>query len=275
MGAYLLVDLLALHFWKVSGPVFTIDRPSDSTPALPVIAMAGVNLYLCLRVLHGFRPGEPFRRAWLMIALAAAAQFASGALAQLEWAGAARPMAQIAGGPVRLALLAAAMLSALRILHRFGFWVRPRATDWAVSGIVCLFTLCRLAEARGPSFAGGQAGAMDLIGLPLLSILFLEAMLLRQSVGRMGSGPIARCWTAFLCGIVLTGLAELALWVIPHYSQAWPPAIVESLTVFPTAAVFALAPAYQLIAQRWATRPAGDRGRRLATSPRATSPALP
>lgn len=163
------------------------------------------------------------------------------------------------GGPMRLALLASALLAALRILRRFGFWVRPSATDWAVSGIVCLFTLCRFAEAGGASFAGGRSGPEDwisLAGLPLLCLLFLEAMLLRRSVVRMGNGPVSKCWAAFMCGIFLTGLAELALWVVPHYSHAWPPAMIESLTRFPTAAVFTLAPVYQLMAQRRTTKAA-------------------
>jgi hypothetical protein len=82
-------------------------------------------------------------------------------------------------------------------------------------------------------------------------------MLLRQSVVRMGKGPIARCWAAFVCGVFLTGLAELAIWLVPHYSRA-PLAIVESLARLLTAAAFALAPAYQLAAQRRAIKPAGS-----------------
>jgi hypothetical protein len=222
--------------------------------------MAFVNLYFCMAVLRGFRSHAPLKPAWTLIALAAAVQALSGVVGQfletgsLLWAGSLgrsvgqlRLAAQMAGGPIRLALLAAALLMVLRMLRKFGFWIRPTAMDWAVCGIVCLFAVCRFAET-------GLADWKSLAGLPLLSVLFLEAMLLRQSLHRMGSGLIPKCWAAVMHGIFLTGFTDVALWIVPHFSQAWPPAIIGSLTRFPTAAVFALAPAYQLMAQRRATK---------------------
>lgn len=257
MGVYFAVDLFVLYVWKVSAQVFTIQGPSDSTSGLSVVAMAGVGLYLSMVALRGFQSGTALRPAWMLITLAAAAQALSGISAQvLESAG--RFAAQIVGGPVRLALLAAALPMVLRALRKFGFLVRPSAADWAVFGVVCLFAVCRFAE-------GGVSDWTSLAGLPVLCVLLLEAMLLRRSVLRMGSGPIARCWAAFAYGIFLTVLAEMALWVIPHYSQALPPAIIGSLLRFPTTAVFALGPAYQLMAQRRATEPAVDLRRNLAT----------
>jgi hypothetical protein len=286
LGVYSIVNLLALYLWNAAGQAFSIQSSSDSTSALSVTAMAGVGLWLCLMVMRGFPSGAQLRSAWMLFTLAAAAQTVSGALAQLLgsdwvlnpllWAGHAQPgmtghirlAALIAGGPVRLALLAAAMLPVLRILRKFGFWVRPGATDWAVCGIVCLFTLCRFAEAGAASLTGRQIGMEDwtsLAGLPLLCVLCLEAMLLLQSVVRMGNGPISKCWAALVCGIFLTGLAELAIWLIPHYSRA-PLAIVESLARFLMATIFALAPAYQLAAQRRATKPASRRPEDLAVA---------
>jgi hypothetical protein len=275
LGAYLLADLLALYLWSAAGQAFSIQTTSDSTSALSVTAMAGVGLWLCLVVVRSFPAGAPLRPVWMLITLAAATQAVSGVLAEFlgsDWglnpllrAGHAHPgltghirlAALIGGGPIRLALLAAAMLVVLRILRKSGFGGQPSATDWAVCGIVCVFTLCRFAEA---ALTPRQIGIEDwskLAGLPLLCVLVLQAMLLRQSVIRMGRGPIARCWAAFVGGIFLTGLAELAIWLVPHYTRA-PLAIVESLARFLTAAVFALAPAYQLAAQRRATKPAGS-----------------
>ncbi len=286
LGAYLVVHLFALYIWNSSGRAFSIQATSDGTSSLSVIAMAAVGLWLCVLVLRSFPAGAPLRSAWTLVTLAASAGVASGFVAQflgtnwllnpLAWAGQARSesmeqirhAALVAGGPIRLALLAAAMLAALRVLRRFGFWVRPSATDWAVSGIVCLFTLCRFGEAGAASLAGGQIGFedwMSLAGLPILSVLFLEAMLLRQSVVRMGNGLISKCWAAFMCGIFLTGVGDVALWVVPHYSHGWPLELLESLTAFPTAAVFALAPACLLAAQRRAIKPASDRSEDLAT----------
>ncbi|MGB7760655.1 MAG: hypothetical protein WBL61_12550 [Bryobacteraceae bacterium] len=286
LGAYLIVHLFVLYVWNTTGQVFSIQATSDGSSALSVTAMAAVSLWLCLVVLRSFPAGAPLRRAWMLITLAAGAQAVSGVLAQLlgtdwllnplVWACHARPglidriwrAALIAGGPVRLALLGAGMLAALRVLRKFGFWVRPSAADWAVTSIVYLFTLCRFAEAGAASLSGRPLGIeawTSLAGLPILCVLFLEAMLLRQSVVRMGNGPISLCWAAFMCGIFLTGAGELIGWVIPHYSHAWPLEMIQSLTRFPIAAVFALAPAFQVAAQRRAVKPATDRPEDLAT----------
>jgi len=285
LGAYLIVDLLAVYFWSSAGPVLSIQAPSDSNSTLPVTAMAGVGLWLCLRVLRSFPVGSPLRSAWMLIAFAAAAQAGSGVMAELLgsdwvlnpllWTGSVQPAllahirlgALIAAGPIRLAALAGALLAALRTLRKFGFCGRPSATDWAVCGIACLFSLCRFAEAGAASLAGRETSMQNwisLASLPLLCVLFLEAMLLTQAVLRMGSGPVARCWSAFVWGIFSIGLTELALWLVPHYSRA-PLGMVESLARFLTAAIFALAPAYQLAAQAWAMKMASRAEENLAT----------
>ena len=287
LGAYLIVHLLALYLWNVAGHAFSIQGSTGGTSALSVTAMAAVNLWLCLLVLRSFPAGTPFRPAWMLITFAVAAQAVSGALAQLLgsnwllnpliWGGHARAglidqirrVALIAAGQVQLALLAGGMLVALRILRKHGFWVRPSAADWAVSSIIYLLALCRFVEAGVASLAGRQIGFENwtsLAGLPMLCVLFLEAMLLRRSVVNMGNGLISRCWMAFMCGIFLTGAGELALWVIPHYPHAWPLGMIESLVRFPTAAVFALAPACLLAAQRRAIKPAGEQPKDLATN---------
>ena len=126
---------------------------------------------------------------WLLNPLVWTGHTSEGLIEQI------RHSALIAGGPVRLALLAAAMLKVLRVLEKFGFRVRPSAADWAMSGIVWLFTVCRFAEAGAASLAGRQISAenwISLFELPILCVLFLEAMLLRQSITRMGNGLLTR-----------------------------------------------------------------------------------
>lgn len=278
LGVYLIVHLFVLYLWNAAGQAFSLQGTSDNTSALSVTAMAGVDLWLCLVVLRSFPAGAPLRSTWMLITLASAACAASGVLGQLlgtnwllnplVWAGPAksglieqiRISALIAGGPVRWAILAVAMLAVLRILRKFGFWVRPSATDWAMSGIVCLFALCRFGEAGAASLGGRQIGLdtwISLAGLPILCVLFLEAMLLRQSVARMGNGLVSRGWIALVCGILLTGAGEVALWVIPHYSQTLPLAMFGTLIQLPIATAFALVPACQVAAQRRALKPAG------------------
>jgi hypothetical protein len=279
LGAYATVTLLVLYLWNAAGQVFSIQETSDSTSALSATGMAAVNLWLCLVVLRSFPAGSPLRSTWMLLSFAAAAQAASGVLTDflgtswllnpLVWSeqprsgliGQIRQAALIAGGPIRLALLAAAMLAVLRVLRKYGFPVRAAATDWAVSGIVCMFAFSRLGEACAAAIAGRQIGQADwvsLAGLPILCVLSMEAMLLRRSVARMGKGLIARGWVVLGYGILLTVTGEVVLWVLPHFSQTLPLAMVSALMPLTIGSAFALVPAYQLVAQRRAMRPAGS-----------------
>jgi hypothetical protein len=86
----------------------------------------------------------------------------------------------------------------------------------------------------------------------------MEAMLLRRSVARMGKGLIARGWVVLGYGILLTVTGEVVLWALPHFSQTLPLAMVSALMPLTIGSAFALVPAYQLVAQRRAMRPAGS-----------------
>ena len=279
LGAYVTVSLFVLYLWNAAGQVFAVPGTSDSTAALSVTGMAAVNLWLCLVVWRSFPAGSPLRSTWMLLTLAAAARAASGVVTEFLgtiwllnpawWSEQSksglieqlRRAALLFSGPIRLALLAAAMLAVLRILRKYGFPARPTFGDWAVSGIVCMFTLSRFGEACAASLAGRQISHADWIsmaGLPILCVLSMEAMLLRRSVARMGSGLISRGWVALGYGILLTVAGEVVLWVLPHYSQTLPLAMVCALMPLTIGSLFALVPAYQLVAQRRAMRPAGS-----------------
>ena len=166
LGAYVTVNLFALYLWNAAGQ-FSIQGTSDSTSTLSVTGMAAVDLWLCLVVLRSFPAGSPLRSTWMLLTLAAAAQAASGVLADFLgtiwllnppwWSeqsksgliGQFRQAGLIAGGPIRLVLLSVALLAVLRILRKYGFPVRPAFGDWAASGIVCMFTLARFGEEIG------------------------------------------------------------------------------------------------------------------------------
>jgi hypothetical protein len=279
LGAYVAISLFVLYLWNAAGQVFSIQGTSDSTSALSVTGMAAVELWLCLVVLRSFPAGSPLRSTWMLLTLAAAARAGSGVLTEflgtiwllnpLWWGeqpksgliGQLRQAALLAGGPIRLVLLVAALLAVLRILRKYGFRVLPTFGDWAVSGIVCMFTLARFGEACAASLAGRQISQADwisLAGLPILCVLSMEAMLLRRSVARMGNGLISKGWVVLGYGILLTVAGEVVLWVLPHYSQTLPLAMVCALMPLTIGSAFALVPAYQLAAQRRAMRPAGS-----------------
>jgi hypothetical protein len=285
LGLHLLVQLLVLHLWNSTGRIFAIQGTAVGATALPAAGMAAVALWLCLAVLRSFPAGAPLRSAWMLFTLAAAAKAGSGVLGQLlgtswllnplVWTGHATPgllanaqhFAVLAGGPLRLVLLAAAMLAVLRMLWKFGFWERPSAADQAVFAIFCLFTLCRFSVAGAATVKGSRVGFeewVSLAGLLVLCVLFLEAMLLRQAVGRMGRGPIARVWLALVWGVMLTGAGEAILWAIPYCPQSLMLPGFLALIQLPMAAAFALVPACQVAAQCQAIKPAGSRSQDLA-----------
>lgn len=254
LGAYLISGLLALYLWNTAGRALSFQAPSETTPALSITCMAFAELWLYLVVLRGFPAGAPLRFAWLLLALSAAFRAASGTIAQVfgtSWL-------LSAAGPLQIVLLALGTLVALGILRKFGFWVRPAATDWALGGLVGLFTLCRAGEVIANLPAGTRIGVEDAISVAghlMLFVLFLEAMLLRQSVARMGGGLIAKGWGALACGVFLTGIGDVTVWIMHHYSQT---GLTEMITLFirlMAAGAFLLAPAYQVAAQSRATQP--------------------
>lgn len=288
LGANVLMQLSVLYIWNTAGQVVTLQGTSQSDSGLSAICMAGLNLWLCLAVLRSFPSGAPLRPAWLLMAAAAAAETISGMAAQilgsdwllnpLTWTAhphsgvieQIRLSALIAGGPLRLALLAAAMGPLLRTFRKLGFRARPGAIDWTLPGLFCLFTIGRVIEAAfARSHAIGFEDGVSLAGLPVLCWLFFEAMLLRKSIGRMGNGLIGKAWTVLVYAIVLNGAGEVALWVIPHYSPS--PAVFAALVRLPMGAMFALVPACVLAAQHRATK-GTERAGDLATGAPALAP---
>jgi hypothetical protein len=258
-GAYLLLGLFSLFAWRAVGVVVTIPAPASGAEGLSVAAMAAVQAWLCLLAWRSLERGAPLRRAWLLILLSALAHAAGGVLAEVAGAawffdaariGQIRNVALLLGGPVRMALLAAGLLVALRVLAKFDFTVRPGAAGWAAMAVLMLFTLTRAFEtgvALGRQFtaSGTFLLARDLI----LCLLSVEAVRLWLAAARMGGGPIARCWRAFAVGIFVLGVGEAALWAVGRAAPGWL-AVLGWYVWFPATAAFALAPAHIVAASR-------------------------
>ncbi|HEY1203500.1 MAG: hypothetical protein ABSH46_03130 [Bryobacteraceae bacterium] len=272
-GAYLVLGLFALYVWYSAAQRLSMQTPSAGAEGLSVTGMAAAQAWLCLLVFRSFQRGAPLRRVWLLIMLSAIAHVAGGLIAQAsETAWLLNPLVPlgsteqlhrtglILSGPVQMALLAAGLLAALRVLRRFGFGVRPKAIGWAVAGILILFALTRFGETAGKQFTADSA--ISLIRTLLLCVLSVEALFLWLSAVRMGRGLIAKCWRAFAIGIFVIGFGEAALWALGRYFPGWLVATLDWYVWFPAAAVFALAPAHCVAAVRRATgrvtRPSSD-----------------
>jgi len=285
LGGNLLVHLFLLYVWNAAGQVVSIQGTTDSTNAFSVTIMAGLALWLHFVVIRSFPSGSPLRSTWCWLTVAAAAATAAGLFGQflgsdwllnpLTWTarprtgliGQIRLTALIAGGPLRLIVLAAAMRPLLRTLRRFHFQARPNAIEWIVPGIFCLFTAGRLVE-TGSGWLGSHPvrteDCVALAGLPVLCLLFFQGVLLRKSLSRMGTGLIARGWIALECAILASGAGEIILWVIPHFWPA-PPAAISTLIHLPITAAFALVPALTLAAQHRAMQSAAQHPENLPT----------
>jgi hypothetical protein len=252
-GAYLCLGLFTFYVWTHAAPTLSMQPSPGDTEALSITGMAAAQAWLCLLALRSFQPGAPLRRAWFLIMLSAATHVVGGLFGQVPGtASQIHRIAPLLSGPVQMGLLAAGLLVALRTLWKFGFWARPKATGWAVAGILILFTLSRPA-----------GDSISLARNLLVCVLSVEALFLWLSAARMGRGLIAKCWRAFAIGIFAIGFGEAALWVIGSYFPAWLVAALEWYVWFPAAAAFALAPARSVAAVRRATgrvtQPASDR----------------
>jgi hypothetical protein len=272
-GTYLCLGAFALYVWCHASPAFSVQAAPGGAEALSVIGMAAVQAWFCVLALRAFEAGAPLRRAWLLIMLSAATHVAGGLFSQaaslpnslaLGSADQIRRLALLLSGPVQMALLAAGLLVALRVLWRLRIWVRPKATGWAVAGILVMFTLTRFAAT-----AAGQLTADTVISLArslLLCVLSVEALFLWLSAARMGRGPIAKCWRAFAIGIFVIGLGEAAMWAVGGYFPDWLMAALEWYVWFPAVAIFALAPAHTVAAVRRATGRAASSSSALPVS---------
>jgi hypothetical protein len=83
---------------------------------------------------------------------------------------------------------------------------------------------------------------------PLLSLLLIEAILVRRSVIRMGQGLVAKCWGMFVLAIVITSVGDAAIWASNHNLLSVSMTALSWYIWFIAAAAFTSAPAYQLAA---------------------------
>jgi hypothetical protein len=92
--------------------------------------------------------------------------------------------------------------------------------------------------------------AVVLVNIPLLSLLLIEAVLVRRFSLRMGGGLIAQCWGAFTAAILVTFVGDVAVWLFAHGPVPVPLNATSWYVWFLASAAYALAPAYQVEACR-------------------------
>ena len=214
-----------------------------------------------------FDSDEPMRLAWGMIACAALARlagvvlraFSDGHLPWGEWHQFNMPLGGlfanlsqlglVIGGPLSMAFLAFGLGRVLGIQRRFRLVSSLTRGDQALLFLVVAFSISQVAINLPLLVNHPSLGTMLLwLSDPLLSLLLIEAILVRRSVIRMGQGLVAKCWGMFVLAIVITSVGDAAIWASNHgLLPEWMNALSWYIW-FVAAAAFASAPAYQLAA---------------------------
>ena len=264
-ASYLVVGLVVFVVWQIAGNNAWIEEFFRVPGALLLVWLAAVGFLFSVRVYSGFFPGEPMRRAWQLIALAAGSELAGSILIQVfgtesrlnpltYFAGGAEqvPVLRSAGtffdGPCRFALLATALFLVLRLYRQSGFLGRYTALDWVALAAFGAYVARAAAEVvvamqRGKPFSPAQI--LNFPADPLLWVLLAQALRLLRSVQQMGAGWISKCYVAFSVGIFLTLVGDVTIWATNWGYLPWPWSALGWYVWIPAAVAFALAPVYQ------------------------------
>jgi hypothetical protein len=275
---HMAVCLVIFMFWQVAGDNARIELFFRYQGSLFFVLCAAVELVLAWSAFRQFSVGEPLRKAWLLISFASFYRlfgyFFSKILNGETYLnpvfvifGARDPsfyrvcerFGLIVSGPLSMAVLGAGLFLILRVLRRLSILSRLRAIDYVLISAVAAFTLRQLyeiaLELRHPPY--DLFKVLSWPGDLLLSILLIEAILIRRSAIQTGWGLLAKSWGAFSLAILLTSLGDIGIWATTnHYYIPWPYSSFAWYIWFFASAAYALGPAYQVEAYRRAYREA-------------------
>lgn len=227
-------------------------------------------IFLSFECRASFEPDEPMRMAWTFIALSSLARFVAAVLISLDhWHGA--PIAEgtfstllvilprglgqvgeVIGGPLSMLLLAVALSRILQIQRKFGVLRGLTLGDLLLIiliGAILFGELANILQYLGPSYERPSlTKAILWLSDPLLSLLLVQAILIRRSVIRVGLGLISQCWEMYVIAIVTTLAGDASIWASGKGLLPGPLIALSWYIWFFSAAAFASAPAYQLAA---------------------------
>lgn len=267
LALHLTLGMIAFAHFLATGQYSLLGWYFGGLGTLFFLVMTATEFCLALICRSWFDSDEPMRIAWGMIACAALARLvgtllraiSDGHLPWGDWHRLLQPfgtlfvslsqLGLVVGGPLSMAFLAAGLGCVLGIQRRFHLIGSPTRGDQALLVLVLAFSVSQLAInlpllGKHPSLGTILLWLSD----PLLSLLLIEAILVRRSVMRMGQGLVAKCWGMFVLGILITSAGDASIWASSHNL------LTERLTAlswyiwFFAAAAFASAPAYQLAA---------------------------
>jgi hypothetical protein len=267
LALHLALGMFAYVHFLVTGQYVVLGWYFSVLGTLFFLVMTATECCLAIICRSWFDSDEPMRLAWGMIACAALARFAGvllravsdGHLPWGNWHQLSQPfgglfvslsqLGLVIGGPLSMAFLAVGLGRVLSIQRRFHLVESLTRGDQALLFLILAFSFSQLAINLPLLWQHPSLGTMLLwLSDPLLSLLLIEATLVRRSVIRMGQGLVAKCWGMFVLAIVVTSAGDAAIWASNLNLLS------ESITAltwyiwFVAAAAFASAPAFQLAA---------------------------
>ena len=289
-AVHLAVSAVIFILWRISGDNARIELFFKYQGSLFIVLCAAAELLLAWIAFRQFSAGEPMRAVWLLIAFASFYRFIGYSFSQiLDTESFLNPLYLILGprnssfyqafqdfgllisGPLSMAVLAAGLYMMLRTLRRLHMLSRLRLLDYFLISAVVAFTIRQAYEiARWVEMTPPPYDPYKVLGWasdPLLSILLIEAILIRRSAVGTGWGLLAKSWGGFSLGIFLTSLGDIGIWATSHNYLPWPYSSITWYVWFLASAAYVLGPAYQVEACRRAHREAE------VISPRTQTPA--
>ncbi|MFN8009078.1 MAG: hypothetical protein U0V70_19035 [Terriglobia bacterium] len=268
-GLHVSIGILVCGFWWITGNEGWSRYYFDYQSPIFFISFAVLEVYFCLAAISQFSVGEPMRKAWCFIALAALLRLIGLSIAHLlsirsflnpafvlaeSWnnskAMGLQQMGLAISGPIHMAVLACGLYVVLKISRRFKMLVQLESTDYLLLGIVGLFTGWRAYEIVGslPHLESPITVQTFLLWVadPLLSILLIEAILIRRCVLNLGWDYIAKCWGAFTLAIFITSLGNISIWASTKHLLIWPTSLITWFIWFLASAAYVMGPAYQV-----------------------------
>jgi len=275
-GFLFITGIAAAIAWSITGDNRWVRSFFTYPGSLYLLGCGCLQLWFSFRCWQQFSPGDSLRPAWLFISAAAALQLIGGFLTQ--WLGIASGINPIVLLPVALreslrrgaltwgelfsplymVLLACGLFFVLRACRQIGVLHKLTTVDFALFGVVVLYTVLFFATVVfSPEHGGRTIGLHAIISWasdPLLCVLLVEAILIRRSAANLGWGLVSRCWMCFTAAIFLTSVGDIGLWAwskgyLTRYLQ------VASWHVwFLASAAYVLGPAYQYQAMLRAVR---------------------
>ena len=267
LAVQLALGMIAYVHFLVTGQYVVLNLYFSVLGTLFFLLMTATECSLAMICRSWFDSDEPMRLAWGTIACASLARLigaflravSDGHLRWGDWLQLSQPLGGmflslsqlglVVGGPVSMAFLAFGLGRVLGIQRKFHLVGSLTRGDKALVFLILAFSVSQL-SINLPLLRSHPSMGTVLLWLsdPLLSVLLIEATLVRRSVIRMGQGLVARCWGMFVLAIVITSAGDATIWASSHNMLSESMTALSWYIWFLASAAFASAPAYQLAA---------------------------